>query len=1361
MVSQRPTPVQTQDKSPFRKSKATNDTPASDHSPPVSGSSNANLYIAKPRAPERPAEGTPHDASKQGPAKPGALRSSSPRSSLSADAARSNSRRSPSNVFITTNIPRLTLRGTSGPTPVPASSYGTRSTTSRTSDTREPEDGRSPEPRFTSRRAVAGTPGSLLISNVGGEWRRRISRARLGTSSSGQQHIDGEDSDNDNAARALRDSINAVLEPLSKQSDESEVSDEEDKTRGSLCDTINPATASQRQRSEEAPSRGNDAVQEAATAQLLNDVLEMPAKQRPPRLGVETLLSASNGPESHVAKDNIDSKSKTPPREDQRAGRNQRTTSLTMGAAKGKAKGKKPQGTWSEDDPPFEKDDGVFGEMTSADPASSKGPAPLDIEPLTAMLRRHEMAMWSDQGYLIKPALRQAKLDCVQAAQPQLDRSLPDPFAGLVGSSFALAEKLQTDVKNQTRSKLQSRIFNSSYTQHNDGLIHFDNIEYMPTISVLPKYKSIVRLGPNILAKNDRALKYMPYFTSEEDPQSRQKKELLDELHKRYDDRVETLPAQRKCSERAEFWRECVEDFLSEIGVAFHEILYVFLHDSTQITLNDSSTRLWQDVCPSCKTYCPREDWEELLRYVDSDKFPRPEKRKLALAGLACQVFLDVAKFSLWHIAFTAASTRRLLRDLKQNALDSTKPSTLCLICYLHDCPTHGAYLERAPGSAGASDSSEDSENDGELGHNFRQRVTLSDQMKDSTADHNCGIYCLGPEVEPRDILGLHPDGEVRGVFNTGVPEDLPTGLEDSQLCSDNCFWAVEKRERMSTMTAAELSLSSSPEKMSMYEMIQPTFCNNRRGPCMISLGLGNVSCLAIFQQMRSDASAAKHDPSPTEVAAVADSKRIQTFDHAGENSNTHHLDNRIPFIPCSHPGPCDKDSGCSCYSNRISCERMCGCSKACGRRYQGCHCGAKNNSVCFKDDRCSCWLLNRECDPWLCGTCGVLEVLDPVNRYNEEIQNSHCKNAKLQRDVPRRTLKGKSDVQGWGLFAGEDMKKHEYIGEYKGEVVGEQESNRRGAVYHHRGLEYLFNLNKGQEIDSSRAGNKMRFINNSCKGNIINVEAKKMFCNGVQRIMLFSKKHIDAGEELFFNYGYPKSVTKNFWERDELPGQGNAEDGLVREGEAGGIPVPTRGVGRPRKKGVGRRISSKKQSRVGGRWVKSMPDHLDLQNGTADDDKDEPSFPTEDVETTQQVSGRRKRKRKRSEDQSEVDQLAIAADEPLLEIAESDDDDFEDDLASQESSSDSDDEDGDDDSEEEEDATSDSDVVRRRRISAGDTRYGGKSQRAGWATRRLRAAQAAAAAAAATPRPKKTRGMRSARGSWLGTGGRPPKRGR
>jgi hypothetical protein len=1377
MHSQKSTPVLTRDKSPLKKSKTTHDTPSSNHDPAISGISIAKSHVNNSRVPEAGGDVLRYGTSKLDLAQSGALRSSPPlRSSLSMDTAKDDLSHFPDDNFAKTSLPpRLILRGPSGDAPLPTKGYGTRGAGFRSSDTRETEEGSSSDSRPISRRVSTGNPINLLNRELGGEPKRRINRSRLGVSFSGQLHIDGEDSDNDNAARAMRHSINAVIGPLRKQSEESEISEEEiiPKMRVASHKKANVATGSRRQRSEGRNSSGNDDLQEAASAQLLNDVLEHPAKPDPPRSELGKLLFPSSELDNDMTVDEPRLGLKTP-HKDQRTHKAQRTPNPMMEPTKTEALGEQAQGNISEDDPSLRQTKLVLDDAIDSNPVLSKRPVPLGIESLTAMLRRHEIAMWNDQAYLIKPALRQAKLDCIQAAQPKLDQSLPDPFSGILGDSFLPTEKVQIDVKNQGRSKLQSRVFNSSYTQHTDGLIYFDNIEYASTVSALPKYKSIVRLGPNILAKNDRALKYMPYFTSEEDPQSRQKKELLDELQKRYDDRVETLPAQRKCSELAEFWRECVEDFLSEIEIGVQEVAYFVLYDSTRPSYKSPAAS--HEICPSCKTSCPREDWDDLLGCIGTDALPQPDERKLALAGLACQVFLDVAKFSIWHIAFTAPRLRQLLQSLKQNAADSMKPRTLCLICYLHDCPTHGAYLERAPGSESGSDSSEDSENDGELGHNIRQRVTLSGNGQESTGDHRCGIYCIGPEIESRDILGLHPDGEVKGVVNTAVLEDLPEGFEDNQLCSDDCFWAVDKRNHASTMTASGLSLSLSAEKMSMYQTILPTFRNNRRGPCMIALGLGRVSCLDVFRQMRSDASAVQEHTSTLDRPVAADGKRSQNFDHEGENSNTHHLDNRIPFIPCSHAGPCDKDAGCSCNSNRTSCERMCGCAKTCGRRYQGCTCGAKNNSVCFQDQRCMCWRLNRECDPWLCGTCGVLEVLDPVNRYNDEIQSSHCKNAKLQRDVPRRTLKGKSDVQGWGLFAGEDMKKHEYIGEYKGEVVGEQESNRRGAVYHHRGLEYLFNLNKGQEIDSSRAGNKMRFINNSCKPHIINVEAKKMFCNGVQRIMLFSKKHIDAGEELFFNYGYPKSVTKNFWERDEGPGQqGGEEDELIREEAAGAVPTTTtRGPGRPRKKGVGRKISSKKQSRSGGRWVKSALE-VESLTGVADSDEEAHSSRTENNGGSLRSSSRRKRKR--SEGGHEVNKWGIPADEPDVveghgdgngaagsslqrapEIAESGDDEFEDDLASQESSSTGDSDEEDDlEEEEEEEVTSDSEVVRQRRISAGDTRYGGKSQRAGWATRRLKAAQAAEIALA--PRPKKTRGKRSARGSWLGTGGRPPKK--
>lgn len=240
-----------------------------------------------------------------------------------------------------------------------------------------------------------------------------------------------------------------------------------------------------------------------------------------------------------------------------------------------------------------------------------------------------------------------------------------------------------------------------------------------------------------------------------------------------------------------------------------------------------------------------------------------------------------------------------------------------------------------------------------------------------------------------------------------------------------------------------------------------------------------------------------------------------------------------------------------------------------------------------------------------------MLEVLDPVNRHDDSILKGRCKNAMIQRNVPKRTLKGPSEVHGWGLFAGTDIRAHEFIGEYKGEVISEEESNRRGLVYHYRGIEYLFRLNKEQEIDSSRAGNKMRFINNSERPSTINIYPQPMLCNGVQRIGLFAKRNLSAGEEMFFRYGYPESVTKHFWEKEDLQARRALNDDDVLDGNEASTAERIKGKGvkaavvatkQKAKKGVSRRIKKVLQ-RPGGKER-----HAHFLDDIADDDEPEAS---------------------------------------------------------------------------------------------------------------------------------------------------------
>ena len=111
---------------------------------------------------------------------------------------------------------------------------------------------------------------------------------------------------------------------------------------------------------------------------------------------------------------------------------------------------------------------------------------------------------------------------------------------------------------------------------------------------------------------------------------------------------------------------------------------------------------------------------------------------------------------------------------------------------------------------------------------------------------------------------------------------------------------------------------------------------------------------------------------------------------------------------------------------------------------------------------RCECVSTNRECDPDLCSACGAAEVLDLANCEDDSAPKPCCRNVGLQRGIPKRTLLGVSEVEGYGLFMGEAVKAEEFLGEYVGEVLSSGEAERRGAIYHLQKLSYLFDLNKG-----------------------------------------------------------------------------------------------------------------------------------------------------------------------------------------------------------------------------------------------------------------------------------------------------------
>jgi hypothetical protein len=242
-------------------------------------------------------------------------------------------------------------------------------------------------------------------------------------------------------------------------------------------------------------------------------------------------------------------------------------------------------------------------------------------------------------------------------------------------------------------------------------------------------------------------------------------------------------------------------------------------------------------------------------------------------------------------------------------------------------------------------------------------------------------------------------------------------------------------------------------------------------------------------------------------------------------------------FVPCSHEGPCEKNDACTCFQQKRPCEIICGCETSCGRRWKGCKCHSGTKQGCVDDlARCECWKDSRECDPWLCHGCGVLEVLDQANKHDEEMRKGRCRNNRLQLGIPARTFKAPSEVQGYGLFIGEALKKGDYIGEYTGEIINEPEFARRGNLNYLQGAQYLFNINTEQEVDAARFGGKTRYMNNSTDPENINVQGCWLLVNGVHRVRLYAGRDIAAGEELLYDYRYDQSEVEHFWERGKRP---------------------------------------------------------------------------------------------------------------------------------------------------------------------------------------------------------------------------------
>ncbi|OCK80367.1 hypothetical protein K432DRAFT_45881 [Lepidopterella palustris CBS 459.81] len=158
-----------------------------------------------------------------------------------------------------------------------------------------------------------------------------------------------------------------------------------------------------------------------------------------------------------------------------------------------------------------------------------------------------------------------------------------------------------------------------------------------------------------------------------------------------------------------------------------------------------------------------------------------------------------------------------------------------------------------------------------------------------------------------------------------------------------------------------------------------------------------------------------------------------------------------------------------------------------------------KTNHACGEDTDC----INRATKMECIGDCGC---------------GVACQNQRFQRKQYANVTVIKTEKKGYGLRADSDLRSHDFIFEYIGEVIGENSFRRRTEQYDEEGIKhfYFMSLSKGEFVDATKKGNLGRFCNHSCNPNCY---VDKWVVGDKLRMGIFAERNIKAGEELVFNY--------------------------------------------------------------------------------------------------------------------------------------------------------------------------------------------------------------------------------------------------
>ncbi|UYV70644.1 SUV39H2 [Cordylochernes scorpioides] len=153
------------------------------------------------------------------------------------------------------------------------------------------------------------------------------------------------------------------------------------------------------------------------------------------------------------------------------------------------------------------------------------------------------------------------------------------------------------------------------------------------------------------------------------------------------------------------------------------------------------------------------------------------------------------------------------------------------------------------------------------------------------------------------------------------------------------------------------------------------------------------------------------------------------------------------------------------------------------------------------------------------------------------------CENRITQKGTKvRLSIFRTSNGKGWGVKTLDKIRKDMFVMEYMGEIISNEEAERRGQIYNELGSTYLFDLDFETEtnaftVDATYMGNASHFVNHSCSPNMTvfavwvnNLDSR------MPRIAFFSNRTIQPGEELTFDYTKDMQQKQTKQPNDEGP---------------------------------------------------------------------------------------------------------------------------------------------------------------------------------------------------------------------------------